>query len=396
MTRYLERIKQISPALWILFLNSFTMAVGFFMLIPLLAVYLLDHLLLSATLVGLIVGVRSFCQQGLMIFGGFISDRLSYKQIICLGVFIRSIGFITFGFVDTIPGLLIAAILSGLGGAFFHPSSYAYYTALSTEENRATVFAVREMLSNVGFIFGPVFGAFLLGFHFQWVCLAAGFMFLVVFLISYFGLPQHTSKDKKSVAFLENIKGILSNKRYVKFCLMMIFVWFLVVQLYIAVPVKLQSLMLTEVNIGLIYSSGALLIVFLQVPLIKYVSSRFTSTHLIGFGNLCVTIGLLCMGLTNSLLGIYIAVIIFTFGQMFVQPLMSKEIADIAPQAAIASYYGFNGLALAFGGLLGNLVGGLLYDLGRTINMSIPWIFFAIVGGIVSTVLYRNRKNTRY
>ncbi|MCT8139262.1 MFS transporter [Anaerobacillus sp. CMMVII] len=395
MITYKRSLKQIPIPLWILFVNSFTMALGFFMLIPLLAVYLLDQLLLSATLVGIIVGIRSFCQQGLMIFGGFISDRLSYKNVICLGVFIRAIGFISFGFASTMTGLVVAAILSGLGGALFHPSSYAYYTVLSTSENRATVYAIREMLSNVGFIFGPVIGAFLLGFNFQWVCITAGVMFLIVFLISYFGMPKLTSNNEATKPFVENVREISSNRKYLKFCALILFVWFLVVQLYVAVPVKLQSLQLLDVNVGMIYSAGALIIVFLQVPLINRLSSRFSPTYLIGLGSSCVTLGLIILGFSSNLVGIYCSVIVFTFGQMFIQPMISKQIADIAPQTLIASYFGFNGLALAIGGMVGNLLGGMLYDLGRDIHINIPWVIFSIVGVTVSFIILSTEIRSR-
>lgn len=389
------KIKQIPAPLWILFINTFTMAIGFFMLIPLLAKYLLEGLLLPVTIVGIIVGVRSFFQQGFMLAGGFISDRIGYKSVICWGVLIRAVGFILFGFVDGTLMLIVAAVFSGLGGALFHPSSYAYYTVLSTEENRATIYSIRDMLSNVGFIFGPVIGALLLNINFKWVCIAAGAMFLIVFLISFLGLPKYEG-NTTAKPLIANVKAITSNKNYVHFCVIMILVWFLTAQLYIAVPVKLQLLGLEDANIGYIYSGGAIVVVLLQVPLINRLSGRYSSPFLIAVGSACITGGLILIGFSPTLLFVSFGVVLFSIGQMFVQPMMSKQISEVAPIEYVASFFGFNGLALAVGGLFGNLLGGYLFDFGLAGYTMLPWISFGVIGFLSTMMmLFYHRKEIR-
>ncbi|NTV65777.1 MAG: MFS transporter, partial [Oscillochloris sp.] len=47
----------------------------------------------------------------------------------------------------------------------------------------------------------------------------------------------------------------------------------------------------------------------------------------------------------------------------------------------LGSYFGVNALALAFGGSLGNMSGGLLTDLARAIGVpALPWLMFALIG----------------
>lgn len=375
-----KSLREVPLPLWILFINSFTMAIGFFMLIPLLALHLLDQLALGATLVGLIIGVRSFCQQGLMILGGIISDRVGYKQVICCGVFVRAIGFILFGFAEEPLMLVLAAFLSGLGGALFHPSSYALYTVLSNMENRSFIYSIREMLSNTGFVFGPVIGAFLLSFNFQWVCMVAGFMFVIVFLVTLFCLPK-LENGGESKPVLENMSLIMSKKVYVLFCLKMTAVWFLVVQLYLAVPVKMQMLGLDQGKIGIIYTTGALVVVFTQVPAIHRLSKHISTTGLLSVGTAFITGGLGLIGWSTNFYFLCLGVITFSIGQMFLQPMISKRIAELAPISQIGSFYGFNGLALAIGGVLGNMLGGFLFDFSLKTNLSwIPWVVFMLVG----------------
>jgi len=391
--KLLQKYKGFPTELWILLINTLMMALGFYMIIPLLAVYLLENLFLSATLVGLIIGVRSFFQQAFQLWGGMISDRVGYKLLICIGVFIRSIGFITFGLVDSIPGLLLAAILSGLGGAFFQPASYGLYTVLSTPENRSIIYSTRDMLSNVGFIVGPVVGAFLLKIDFQIICLVSGIMFILVLIVSIIGLPS-SKPGSTHPTVLEGLQEIVTNQKFMTFTILMIFVWFLFSQLYIAVPIKMEWLGLDN-NIGYIYSSGAFVIVFFQVPLISFLTSRFSSLYLIALGCFLLTLGLFFIGITPNVIGIYLGVITFAFGQMFLQPMISKEISEVASMSLTASYFGFNGLALAIGGLAGNLMGGVLYDLGAAVNEMIPWTVFVLVGIITVIVILAKEQRGR-
>jgi DHA1 family multidrug resistance protein-like MFS transporter len=55
--------------------------------------------------------------------------------------------------------------------------------------------------------------------------------------------------------------------------------------------------------------------------------------------------------------------------------------ANLANPIALGSYFGVSSLALAIGGGMGNLSGGLLYDIGRSLAFpELPWLVFMLVG----------------
>ncbi len=144
-----------SFALKVLYGDTFTMAVGFYMLVPLLAYHFLQDLTLTIAIVAVLTAVRTAAQNGLMPIAGWVADRIHFRRAILIGVLIRALGFALLGTVESVPLLAIASVLTGLGGALFHPASYAAYAALTTGTDRVKVYSTREVVSNVGFVVGP-------------------------------------------------------------------------------------------------------------------------------------------------------------------------------------------------------------------------------------------------
>lgn len=385
---------------WIMFLDTFTMAVGFFMLIPLLALHLIDNLAYSLSLVGFIVAVRGFSQQGLMIIGGTLSDRIGLKKAICIGVLTRAVGFGLLGMVDSVSGFLIAGFFAGFGGAFFHPASYAYYAHLTEEHNRVSIYAVREMLSNLGFVLGPLLGGFLLALDFSIVSYTSAGLFLLSFVFTYLWLPDDREKKNESKAPLPNdsslkkLKMIYNNKAFIRFTFTMIGCWILTSQLHLAVPIKVNELMASKSEIGFVYSMGAIVMVLTQIPLATLSQKKLKPFHVLALGTVLLSAGLVILGTSYLPVGIYFGVIFFTMGQVFIQPMMNNLVSIYAQKGNTASYFGFNGLALAIGGFIGNIGGGFLYELMDHPRLKIlPWIVFALIGVVVTIIfLVEQRK----
>lgn len=90
----------------LLALNQLTINIGFYMLMPYLANYLAGDLGLAVWLVGLILGIRNFSQQGMFLLGGSLADRWGYKPMILTGLVLRTLGFALLGLVTSVPALV--------------------------------------------------------------------------------------------------------------------------------------------------------------------------------------------------------------------------------------------------------------------------------------------------
>ncbi|RII85364.1 MFS transporter, partial [Clavibacter michiganensis] len=87
-----------------------------------LAVVMRDDLGLGALAIGLVLGARTFSQQGLFLLGGMLADRFGPRALIAAGCVVRVSGYLGLALAAGLPGFLLGAILTGLGGALFSPA----------------------------------------------------------------------------------------------------------------------------------------------------------------------------------------------------------------------------------------------------------------------------------
>ena len=88
--------KNSPPLVQFLYLSTFSMSLGYYALIPYLAVYLTKFWGCSMFMAGVVLSIRQISQQGLMFGGGILADRLGWKRVLLSGLFIRALSFLFF------------------------------------------------------------------------------------------------------------------------------------------------------------------------------------------------------------------------------------------------------------------------------------------------------------
>ena len=111
--RMIRQFRTLDRSVQLLLLNLVVINTGFYMLMPYLSSYLGNTLGFTAWMVGLVLGMRTFSQQGLYVIGGTLSDHVGYKPVIAGGCVLRMVGFLLFGYADALSTVLVAAVLSG-------------------------------------------------------------------------------------------------------------------------------------------------------------------------------------------------------------------------------------------------------------------------------------------
>lgn len=221
----------------LLLLNQLTINLGFYMLIPYLAAHLSDGLGLATWLVGLVLGVRNFAQQGMFLVGGALADRFGYKPLIVAGCALRTVGFGLLGVVDTLPALLVASATTGFAGALFNPAVRAYL-ARDAGERRVQAFALFSVFYQAGILLGPLAGLALTGISFTLTCLVSAGLFALLTALQVRALPSGRDRRGSSSDRDTGWREILSNRPFLLFAAAMSGSYVLSFQVYLALPLQ--------------------------------------------------------------------------------------------------------------------------------------------------------------
>lgn len=370
---------RLSPAQLGLIAANFLMWGGFFAVIPLVTVHFVQGLGWAAASVGLVLGLRQLTQQGLTVFGGAWADQIGPKPLILAGCLIRTLGFAWMGFADTLPVLLAASLLAGLGGGLFDAPKNAAITAVTAPEHRSRMFSLTSISGNLGMVTGPLIGAALIGVGFRTAAVAAGSVYLLACALLAATLP-HLRPERGAGGGLAGLRVAVGDRRFRRFTLVLVGYFLLSTQLNVAVTLKAVSLAGPAAT-GPLYGLSAGLAVALQYPLLRVVERRVRTRVALVAAVVTVAVSLGLMGLAVTFGQLLAGVALYSLGTMLVYPTQQTLTARLAPPGLTGSYFGFSAVSLGLGGAVGNVVGGLLIDAGARLGAPLlPWFTLMACG----------------
>lgn len=181
---------------------SFTLVVvmiGFGMVMPIFPFYI-ERLGAGGLELGLLLASYAIMRLIFAPFWGTISDRVGRKPILMLGVLGYGITMVMFGLATQLWMLFSARVLSGVLSSATTPTSMAYISDNTSEEERGAGMGTLGAAMGLGMILGPGLGGWLSGGSLSMpFFIAAGFCLFTVSLI-YFLLPESLSERSGSQA----------------------------------------------------------------------------------------------------------------------------------------------------------------------------------------------------
>jgi predicted MFS family arabinose efflux permease len=384
----------------LLLVNQLTINIGFYMLIPYLAGYLAGDLGLAVWLVGLVLGVRNFTQQGMFLIGGTLADRLGYKPLIVAGCALRTAGFGLLGVVDSVPALIAASAATGFAGALFNPAVRAYL-AHDAGERRVEAFALFNIFYQTGILFGPLLGLVLTGINFRLTCAVAAGVFAVLSVAQLRALPQRRgceTADRHAGSVVTQWRSMLANRSFVLFSIAMIGSYVLAFQVYLALPLEVRRLAGSgaagTVGVAALFAVSGLLAIAGQMRITAWCRGRW------GPGR-CLVVSLSLMAAaflpplatatvvagsttlpTAVLLGpLVVSAGLLALGTIIVFPFEMDTIVTLSGNRLVATHYGLYNTVCGIGIMLGNLLTGTALDLGRATGLpALPWLALTGIG----------------
>lgn len=385
-----EAVRQSTTKKPLFVLNAivFFMSFGFYILYPLLANQLISWQGVNVLTVTFVLSARIVTQDLLMLPAGMVLNRLGSRQAITLGGIIRGVGFLLFTLSKQTAPLLFASVLTGIGGALFFPSAHALYTSLSEPETRVSIFAKRERLNSLGAVLGPLCGTALLNVSFFCVGLVAFFVFLIASIALMIYMPVHKGNFDGRQDAPMRLSQILRDKRFLVFSCVSMLIMQCTNQVSIALAVRINQVQPDYAYIGLISSLSSVLMVLFQVGLIRLLYMRFSLPQVLGLSVLFFMLGFAVLGFVDSIIGMYIGVIITCIGTMLYMPTRDTMLSQYANGQPTGALYGFQGITNTFGNLVLASGIGVLYDLSvKPMYRFAPWGALFLCGAITIVML---------
>ena len=411
--RILRQYRSFPRSVQLLLLNQLTINLGFYMLIPYLADHLSQGLGLSILLVGLILGVRNFSQQGMFLIGGSLADRFGYKPMIVAGCALRTGGFALLGVVDNVPTLIIASAATGFAGALFNPAVRAYL-ARDSGDRRVEAFALFSVFYQTGILIGPLIGLALTGIDFSVTCLVAAGVFAVLTVLQVRALPPARGSEQPSGSetggVLTQWRGIAANRGFLLFSIAMIGSYVLSYQVYLALPLQARTLVSTgtgsTVVVAAVFAVSGGVTIAAQMKVTAWCRARWGPSSSLGKGLAVLAAAfvpllladLLAWGspaLAGTIAGTTIGVgallaaaAILALGTAVVFPFEMDTIVALSHDRLVATHYGFYNTICGIGILLGNLGTGWAMDLARSVGFApAPWAVLITIGLLSAAAL---------
>ncbi|WP_030576472.1 MDR family MFS transporter [Streptomyces anulatus] len=417
MRSTIAQVRSYERSVQLLMVNQFTINLGFYMLMPYLAAYLAGPVGLAGWLVGLILGVRNFSQQGMFLLGGTLADRLGYKPMIIAGLVLRIVGFATLGLVESVPALLAASAATGLAGALFNPAVRAYVAA-DAGERRVEAFALFNVFYQAGILLGPLVGMLLTGVSFRVTCLTAAGIFALLSVVQIRALPARRGDDagrgQDQEGVLSQWRGIVSNRPFLLFSVAMIGFYVMQFQVYLALPLEVRRLggdgTFGTGAVALLFAVSGLSTILFQTKVTAWCKARMEPGRALTWGLLTMGLGFVPLLVATAVpvpdggVGLWLlaavppalSALLLAIGTMIAYPFEMDTIVRLSDNRLVATHYGLYNTICGIGITLGNLLTGAALDAARAAGMSaLPWVALFALGLACAAALYGLHRTGR-
>jgi MFS family permease len=175
--------------LLILFVTAFVDMVGLTMIVPLLPFYATDFGAGAAT-IGVLISAFSVAQLAVAPVWGRVSDRYGRRPAIIAGLLITAAAYVLFAFAGSVPALLAARLVQGVGGGTIGVVQ-AYVADVSRPDQRTKSLGWLTAITSLGAVAGPAVGSLLVSLGgLEFVGLGAAGMALLVAIFAWAYLTE--------------------------------------------------------------------------------------------------------------------------------------------------------------------------------------------------------------
>jgi DHA1 family multidrug resistance protein-like MFS transporter len=368
---------------YVVILGRFVTNIGFFMVIPFLAVYVTQQEGMNSLQAGGLLAALEFTRRGLGVFAGWISDRFGAARMISVGLAVEVVGYLGFASADrSYASWLGAVAVLGLGGALNNNSARSLLASVR-ERGNAVVNLSRYYVSiNGAALIGPLIGSALIatgqvkaGF------VVAALLHLVIAaatLVLLRGVPPVEGSDRIRPV---EMAAALRDRPMVLCCLLAVGGWLLITQYRVALPLTVVHQGLSADLVGVLVAGNAVVVIVAVALIGNRIQRRDVNGWLDVLSLSGVVLGggwLLCA--IPGLGPIVAAVVVTSIGESLFCGVFDAVISGMAPPGRVGLYLGYSTMAWGLGGVVGGLLGGAFDVAADHGALIVFWLVLALIG----------------
>ena len=382
---------------WIL---AFTLAVimlGFGMVIPVFPFYI-ESMGASGSELGLLTAISPFMQLICAPIWGEVSDRKGRRPVLFIGVLGYGISMLFFGLATQLWMLFVARGLGAILSAATLPSTYAYISDSTSEDERGGGMGILGAAVGLGMILGPGLGGWLAADSLSTPFFITAGLSLVTLLLILLFLPESLPAEARRQTSLKVSPGAQLRQLWqallspIGILLFMAFLVSFGLTNFQAIfgLFALKEFGYDSERVGWILTAAAIVSTVTQGALTGPVTKRWGEAIIIKVTLLASAAGFILLLLANSFMTVLLMTCLFTLPVALLRPavisLTSKQ-ADTRQGMAMGLNHSFTSL----GRIVGPIWAGFSFD----VNYRSPYLSGAVIlfiGFLISLVWVSQEK----
>jgi MFS family permease len=359
---------------WVLFGGTFIHRLASFVF-PFLALYLTRRGL-SVTDAGLALTGYGIGGVTAQLSGGLLTDRIGRRNAIALSMIASAVIVLLVLQARSLPAVLATVVAYSFFAELHRPASSALIADLVPPEHRVAAYAFNRLLLNLAFAIGLALGGLVAAESFTLLFLTDAASSAIYGMISLVALPHGTRTTRSEERTLGGARAAILADTAFLLVLGGIFASAVVYsQTYTTFPLWVRDLGFDERLYGFLQGANGFLVVAFELA-VTAIALRHTRTRMIALGILLTGLGFGAFGVLRSAPGMFAAVVIWSFGEMFDSPSVAAFTADRAPAHVRGRYQSALGVTYGLAFTVGPLAGTALYQ----VQPEAVWFVCAVVG----------------
>jgi len=371
-----------------------------------LAVYISDQVGLGPEAAGWLAGsVFNTLLYFLPVLAGTVVDRYGFKRSLMACFSIFSLGYFLIGFaglpfgqgivqaVGTRLWMLMALVVTAIGGSLIKPSIVGTVARTTTDETKSLGYSIYYTLVNIGGAIGPMLALLVrhnLGISYVLVMSSLTSLALLLSTLLFYKEPPRPADTTEATSLgkvLHDMVMVFTNGRFMAFLVIFSGFWAMFWHVFYALPFYVRDYLKFE-KFELIETVDAWTIILVTVPVTALAKKLKPLTAMvIGFA-LATACWFIMAGFPTLTMTV-VAIVVFAFGEAMQAPRYYAYVADLAPREQVGTYMGFAFLPIAIGTFIAGASSGYLvktYVQGGNPAAPKMWVWVGAMG-VVSTLL---------